>query len=113
MAAIFFTLPIGEHLLTYLLPTQAPRVETQWSIDPVTLQGGQGQLDAASHELRLIDRQLIATRNWEMTLRHLYRNWTFHNVIAHPALALLQLIGLPRAASWVHDITVPTEESQP
>jgi hypothetical protein len=35
--------------------------------------------------------------------------WTLHNVIGHPLAEVLGLLGLHRAATWVHDATMPKE----
>lgn len=39
----------------------------------------------------------------------LWRNWFFHNAVGHPAMALLQAVGLERAAVWAHEVTLPEE----
>jgi hypothetical protein len=35
-------------------------------------------------------------------------SYTLHNVIGHPVMELLRLIGLTRAADWVHAKTLPS-----
>ena len=34
-------------------------------------------------------------------------SWIIHNLIAHPLMQLLALVGLYKQAIWIHDITVP------
>ena len=36
--------------------------------------------------------------------------WSLHDFVAHPLSELVHLIGLERASSWIHDITVPEHE---
>ena len=43
----------------------------------------------------------------------LYRNWTVHNLIAHPMMEIIRLISLGRLnrlGAWVHDITLPPHD---
>jgi hypothetical protein len=35
------------------------------------------------------------------------RSWIVHNLIAHPIMQILALIGLKRQAMWIHDSTIP------
>lgn len=35
------------------------------------------------------------------------RWWALHNLVAHPLMELLAMVGLTKAAVWVHDNTVP------
>ena len=42
-----------------------------------------------------------------------YRNWTFHNIVAHPVCEILHLLGFDEAGTWVHDVTVPAPVSIP
>jgi len=36
--------------------------------------------------------------------------YTIHNMIGHPLMEVLHLIGLDAASRWIHDVTLPTEE---
>jgi hypothetical protein len=36
--------------------------------------------------------------------------YTLHNLLGHPAMELLHLVGLNRAAWFVHQITLPKSE---
>lgn len=38
------------------------------------------------------------------------RNWTIHNLFAHPVSEPLWLVGFRRASGWIHDRTVPVHE---
>ena len=33
--------------------------------------------------------------------------YTLHNMVGHPLMELLYILGLESAASWVHDATLP------
>jgi len=33
--------------------------------------------------------------------------YTLHNVVGHPAMEILHLLGFPVAADWIHDRTLP------
>jgi hypothetical protein len=35
------------------------------------------------------------------------RMWILHNVVAHPLMQVLSLVGLRKQGLWLHDITVP------
>lgn len=35
--------------------------------------------------------------------------WAIHNMIGHPLMGILQLVGLQRAGTYVHDKTLPTK----
>lgn len=37
--------------------------------------------------------------------------WVVHNLIGHPAMQVLALLGFYKAAMWVHDVTVPKPRS--
>lgn len=41
----------------------------------------------------------------------LWKNWFVHNAIGHPAMAVLDLLGLERAAAWAHEVTLPPEHA--
>ena len=43
-------------------------------------------------------------------VERLYRNWTFHNLIAHPLSEVLYLLGFKKLSGRVHDATVPDHE---
>lgn len=36
--------------------------------------------------------------------------YTVHNMIGHPAMELLNLVGFPVLAAWIHDKTLPRLE---
>lgn len=40
-------------------------------------------------------------------MKRFYKNWTVHNMVAHPLMGLFELIGLTNAAKRVHDATLP------
>lgn len=40
-------------------------------------------------------------------MKKLYQNYTFHNLLGHPVMELLYLVGLTKAARAVHDGTLP------
>ena len=40
-------------------------------------------------------------------MKRFYRNWTFHNIIAHPISEIFYLIGLEKFSNKIHDITIP------
>lgn len=40
-------------------------------------------------------------------LRWAKRAWLIHNLIGHPLMQFLALIGFPKQGMWVHDATVP------
>lgn len=42
----------------------------------------------------------------------LYKNWIVHNIIAHPIMQILMLVGLTKVATYVHDSTLPDFEDQ-
>jgi hypothetical protein len=33
--------------------------------------------------------------------------YTLHNLVGHPVSEVLHLLGLDRASTWIHDITLP------
>lgn len=39
----------------------------------------------------------------------LWKNWTVHNLFAHPAMELCSLVGLRDLGNWIHDATVPED----
>lgn len=48
-----------------------------------------------------------------MKLYKLYRNWTVHNLIAHPLSEIIWLLSLGKAkrlSNYVHDVTVPLHQ---
>lgn len=45
-------------------------------------------------------------------LRHAKLSWLVHNLLGHPLMQLLALIGCYKAAFWVHDSTVPKVKQQ-
>lgn len=36
--------------------------------------------------------------------------WGFHNIVGHPIMGVLQLLGCKKAGQWVHDATLPEGE---
>ena len=38
-----------------------------------------------------------------------YKNWTVHNIIGHPCMEILRLLGFKKAARKVHDGTLPAK----
>ena len=38
-------------------------------------------------------------------------SYTFHNIIAHPLMEILHLLGLTKLGDKIHDSTLPKEES--
>lgn len=45
-------------------------------------------------------------------LKKLYKNWTVHNIIAHPLMQICGWFGLFDLGVAIHDATIP-EESNP
>jgi hypothetical protein len=48
-----------------------------------------------------------------LKLNRLYKNWTIHNLIAHPASEVIWLISFGKLESlgnWIHDVTLPPHE---
>ena len=45
----------------------------------------------------------------------IFKNWSFHNIVAHPLMQFLQWVGKNELANKVHDYTLPecVEEEQP
>ncbi len=41
-------------------------------------------------------------------MKRIYKNWFIHNVIAHPLMQILYMVGCPNLADKVHNGTVPT-----
>lgn len=39
--------------------------------------------------------------------------WTAHNVVAHPLSEVLYQLGLRRLSDAVHDLTIPSESTEP
>jgi hypothetical protein len=45
-------------------------------------------------------------------MKKLYKNWTFHNLIAHPLMEIVYLISFGKAkrlSDLIHDSTMPEE----
>lgn len=38
--------------------------------------------------------------------------WVLHNLVAHPVMQILALVGLYRWAFWIHDATVPRPQGR-
>jgi len=46
-------------------------------------------------------------------LKRLYKNWTVHNLIAHPLMEILHIISFGKLEAFgnmVHDATIPEHE---
>lgn len=39
---------------------------------------------------------------------HRFR-WTLHNLIGHPLMEILWLLGAHGMSTWIHDVTLPSE----
>jgi len=35
--------------------------------------------------------------------------FTIHNIIAHPLMEIFALLGMSKAAIWIHDVTLPND----
>ena len=44
-------------------------------------------------------------------MARLYKNWTIHNILAHPLMQIMSLVGLNSLAGKIHDVTVPDIEA--
>ena len=50
-------------------------------------------------------------------MNKLWKNWTVHNIVAHPVMEILYLISLPlvggekaeNISGWIHDVTLPDQ----
>jgi hypothetical protein len=40
-------------------------------------------------------------------LEKYYKNWTFHNIVAHPLSEVFHLLGWHALSDWIHDVSVP------
>lgn len=38
--------------------------------------------------------------------------WTLHNLIGHPLMEILNLLGLTACGTWVHDATLPKDADE-
>jgi len=48
-------------------------------------------------------------------MNRLYRNWTIHNLIAHPLSEIVWLLTLGygrKVSDWIHDVTVPDHDGE-
>lgn len=46
-------------------------------------------------------------------MKRLYKNWTVHNLVAHPLMELVHLATLGKTeklCNWIHDVTIPEHE---
>lgn len=81
------------------------RMETHLEVD-IHLKNGQfftaRDLDALDIVMRLKPSVLEGRR-----MRWAKRAWIVHNLLAHPLMQLLALVGCYRWGMWVHDRTVP------
>ena len=47
-------------------------------------------------------------------MKKLYKNWTVHNLLAHPMSEIVYLCSLGKAhklSNWIHDITIPDDKT--
>jgi len=51
-------------------------------------------------------------RKLDVTLQKLPNKyqWTLHNLVGHPAMEVLYLLGFSRSADWIHRVTVPSDQ---
>jgi len=42
-------------------------------------------------------------------MNKLYKNWTTHNLIGHPLMAIAYLVGFDELGKIIHDATLPPE----
>ena len=42
-----------------------------------------------------------------MKLEKLYKNFTFHNIVAHPVMEILKIMSFERIGNIIHDKTIP------
>ena len=43
----------------------------------------------------------------------LYKNWTVHNLIAHPLMEIVYLVSFGQLrvfSGWIHDVTLPDDQ---
>lgn len=40
-------------------------------------------------------------------MKRIYKNWTVHNLIGHPWMQILYMLGCPTIAQKIHDATLP------
>ena len=46
-------------------------------------------------------------------IKNLYKNWTVHNLVAHPLMEIVYLLSFgkaKRASTWIHDVTLPISQ---
>jgi hypothetical protein len=87
------------------LTRPVPRVwvSLQGSLDGVVLEG-QEALDLV---MQIQPSALEGKR-----LRFARHAWTFHNLVAHPALQVLSWLGMTRLGFKIHDATVPRARAE-
>ena len=44
-----------------------------------------------------------------MNLNFLYKNWTVHNIFAHPLMEILFVLRLKKLGTKIHDSTLPVK----
>lgn len=42
-----------------------------------------------------------------MKLKKFYKNFTFHNIVAHPLMEILKIMSFERIGNIIHDKTIP------
>lgn len=42
-----------------------------------------------------------------MKLEKFYKNFTFHNIVAHPVMEILKIMSFERIGNIIHDKTIP------
>ena len=45
-------------------------------------------------------------------MKRIYKNWSVHNIVAHPLMQVLHLVGLPTLGDLLHAATLPQSPSQ-
>lgn len=80
-------------------------LESKYKITIVTKQGE----SAIATELNAIEclMQLKPSALEGKRLRWAKRVWYVHNLIGHPVMQILAMLGFYKQAFWVHDVTVP------
>lgn len=80
-------------------------LETEYKITVITKQGE----SAVATELNAIEclMQLRPSVLEGKRLRWAKRVWYIHNLVGHPLMQFLAMLGFYKQAFWVHDATVP------
>ena len=51
----------------------------------------------------------LKAREREVDMSSTSTRWALHNVVGHPVMGLLHLLGFRGAGDWVHEVTLPKE----